>query len=254
MDSVLISMSICGQFLVAYDVRSGHQMSPTGRSYSNSGYNSNPYGTYTTMPHSGSDYAQGKTTSTILLSHVNVVMLLMHAQLPLCTPQFSCYTHSEFLYFWSMPATWVSMSMCRRYGRSGWTQWICCCLLICVVAAIIKHEQFESNMWYMTQFPRPKEVASPSNNSLSSLSSHEVSISQTLRSIVSSVLGDWGYCRNTGYHTSWCQSKYYLTEKWSPLHRFSERQSALPLATVSWYTALLCLNLIAFPWCVRLML
>ena len=45
--------------VLAYDVRSGHQMSPTGRSYTGSGYNAaGTYG-YTSMSHSGTDYSQG---------------------------------------------------------------------------------------------------------------------------------------------------------------------------------------------------
>lgn len=52
--------------LTAYDVRGGPQMSPTGRSYNNAGYTTNPYGGYSAMPHSA-DYSQGKITPSCLL-------------------------------------------------------------------------------------------------------------------------------------------------------------------------------------------
>ncbi|XP_067928730.1 transcription factor COE3-like [Watersipora subatra] len=48
-----------GQWKDAYDVRSGHQMSPTGRGYTASGYNSTGSYGYTSMSHSGTDYPQG---------------------------------------------------------------------------------------------------------------------------------------------------------------------------------------------------
>lgn len=42
-------------------------MSPTGRSYNSSAYNTGTYGGYTTMTHStGADYSQGKPLNNVV--------------------------------------------------------------------------------------------------------------------------------------------------------------------------------------------